>query len=1044
MKPLLLKISAFGSFANEVTIDFSIFQNSLFLIAGKTGAGKTTIFDAFLYALYGETTQKERDASSMRSDFANPATRTFVELTFMQNGKEYVVRREPKYIRERVRGSGLKENKSSAELHLPDGTIQSNIGEVTKKITEIIGLDAAQFKQTSLLPQGDFKQLLSSDANTKERIFRKLFSTEKILNFQIELKDRAKKYKDEILLLETELRTIVANFQIDDQVKSDSLVVAIQHVQAGEMSLFSKLETEMFQYIESIKNKNDNLATKIITSENQLQQFDKEIEQARVLHELFMTSNTVKQKLDELLQQREENEQKNQTVHLKKQVLFHVANHFQHWQNLKNEIRRVEEELSKQNHQFAENEKRISELSQIKESWDARSDELDAAKIKLMQLEQQLEEYEAVERKKKEHQQLLDNRLSKTKQKEKNQQDLSKIEEGIKSLGNQIEELKDAEKDFYVEENQLNIAQNQYEKSSDIVDVWRNLLEESDKLESLTIKIQDLQSEVQKRNEEYQQLEQQFTAAHLAITLKEGKPCPVCGQTHHPNPAKMPDVLEESLKTQAENLEELNNELHDLLLTQATASHDVGTKQDRIQRFLLESSDANLNKIHSLEQKNYTYLKEKIDAEFSTIQLRKKHQNEIRHSLEQLASLNEQYESLVEQQAVYADKMKTITEEIEGESSLLQTLEIEIQQFAKHSFYESYQDAKEAFDSQNNEYQKNISERKRSMQTYEDSEKNKIRLQTQLEQSQKYAKEMADKESLLATNVLAQCQKLNLSINQINQYIDTAENIEQEEKEVQAYFSSITDLQNKLEEVEMQINHREQPILNDLQSKRQEMNAKIQNDREQLTQLKYILQTNQNIYEKSRQMNGTYQDKQNKYQKLNKLSALANGQIGQKKTFEAFVQSYYFDRMLVACNQRLKIMTNHRYFLDRGSENQNNRKRSGLDFRVFDSYTGKYRSSATLSGGEGFLTSLALALGLSDTVQNLDSGIIIETLFIDEGFGTLDRESLELSIRGLETLSNRQHMVGIISHIEEWRERIRKQILVENQEDGSKITIIDE
>ncbi len=1043
MKPLFLKISAFGPFADEVSIDFSDYQTGLFLISGNTGAGKTTIFDAFYYALYGVTTQKDRDAAKMRSGFAAAKTRTYVELTFTNQGKTYFVRREPEYMRENLRGSGMTKNISVAELHLPDGSILSKIGEVNQKIIEIIGLDAAQFKQTCLLPQGDFKQLLSSDANTKEKIFRKLFNTDKIINFQLKLREITKEIKDQLFQSEIEMKSVLSHYQIhtnDLELNGQSVKEILNLVHCGEFSLAEKLLAEMKLYHQGLEEQKTQLQITQKAEETIYRQIAKEFDKANVLKALFEKKRQQEKTFENLLERKAEMDQMQIDLKRKKYVLYHIVNPYRQWQYAQKQIAANQKEQEKTRQQLQEISSNLETLKRSKVQWEQKNDDLDRLKIQLDQLETELSEYAVFSEKQNELHSLSDAQKLKEEALKAEKGNNQFMEQNIAALKQEIEQLKNLNQAVLQEENHLNSDQTVFQILENALESWREVLQDRDTLAQIMSDLADLENEIEQKENNYHAQKQKFLAATLAESLKEGEPCPVCGQKHHLKLAKKPAATEALLHALEEKILTLQTKREQLISEKAGLENNLSRNQESIKRCYSE-----LNREDDQPALNLTAfqnLQQEVDSLFEHIRAKKQMIAEQKKKTTVIPSLIAALEEKTQEWEKNEERVITLANQSQENKIKLTALQTEIEQFQKRSRYSSYQEAQAAYTRGKSEYAKQVAEKNAVIEKYNLSEKEEFRCQTTLEQISRNLIEANRQSEIYQEQLTTACQKIQLNFADIEQNIISSEDLEKQEEELSTYFSLYQELQHAILQLQDEIGEQKEPDLEFLQERIKTQQAKINLWQQQKMKIALLLETNQNIEMKFTQLAADYAEKVKDYQKMSALSDLANGKAGQKRTFEAFVQSYYFDKMLAASNIRLEKMTNGRFYLDRGTENENRSRRFGLDFQIFDTNTGKYRPASTISGGESFVTSLALALGLSDTVQNMQGGIKIETLFIDEGFGSLDFNILEQAIRVLETLSDGDHMLGIISHVSELKERIHKRILVESTTLGSKITLL--
>ena len=920
MRPIRLEITAFGPYASKTVFDLDkLGENGLYLITGDTGAGKTTIFDAITFALYGEASGNNRSNSMLRSKYAKNDTPTEVELTFMYGGKSYTVKRNPEYERPKTKGEGFTIEKANAELHFPDGRVVTNLKEVNASIIEIVGVDREQFTQIAMIAQGDFLKLLVAPTDVRKRIFQKIFKTQPYYQLQESLKEKEHSLKNEY----TTLKASINQYIKDIRCSEDSPLFYQLELAKDEKISFE----ETLQIIDKLIEIDTEEKSKINEEKNKLKT---EID---LIKAKITTANTLKEAKATLLKAEIELEQASvELIELEKTANIENGKKPE-LEEISKKIDKIEaeaEDYKEKKDKIAEKERLENEIAGFNKDLDAKKDELESLlnKIKELKIEREA---------------LLDADKIKAEQEGKK----SVLEKENATL---CAILKDIE-DYKVLLNECEIDK----------DAYKNAVEYAGKM-------QNIYGEMFKRY-----LDEQ--AGILAQNLKEGTPCPVCGGVTHPNPACLtenaPTKKElDDCKTEAENANEKATALSD------KAGRSLGKAQ--------EKKDAILNTLGNFfENCTFENAPEMLNARRCEIEaLLKEISDSIKLQDERGNRKNEIDKLLLKDEKAKDD----FEEEILEKSTALIKKETElkgvcnrIDVLLKKLQFESLDDAnlaKEDLKNARDALSKLIEDANKNL----DDKKQKIReLQTSIATSKK----------LLENAVEFDVESLNGELVSLNQAFDLVG-------------EALEDFLIRLE-----------------------ANSKLK----------------ANILLRSREI----LEVEERWTWIKALSNTANGSItGKEKIMlETYVQMTYFDRIIERANTRLLTMSFGQYELKRSNEAQNKSSQSGLDLNVIDHYNGTERSVKTLSGGESFKASLSLALGLSDEIQSFAGGIKLDTMFVDEGFGSLDDESLNQAIKTLKGLTEGNRLVGIISHVNDLKDKIDKQIIVTKDKNGvSSATII--
>ncbi len=921
MRPLKLTVSAFGPYAKNEVLDLEkLGDNGLYLITGTTGAGKTSIFDAIVYALYDLPSSQVRDDSMLRSKYADSQTETFVELEFLCNEKLYKVRRNPEYERPKTRGEGTTKQSAKAELHYPDGRVlDKSKKEVTKAITEIVGLDYDQFTKVAMIAQGEFRKILLEKTENRKEIFRQIFKTHKYEKIQESIKAETNALYVKFKELEQNILTYAEGIVCD----SDSpLLEKVKSAKENGLTTNEIIDL-LRDLIEKDKKLNDNLANKLTKIDADLSAVNllisKAEEYAKSLEEHNAKSSLIPKKVEE--------------YDNAKVVLENLVNQNASIEKIKKDITLIEDQIS------------------FYQTFDA--------------LESQVK--------------LLNEQISKLdKEKERLSTKVVERTTEITLLKEQQKELETASINKIKLENEKSTLQKNVEKLNSLKADVLNLLSLKESFSLSQKEYLHLSEKAKRLGEEYALLNKRFLDAQagiMASNLNSGEACPVCGSTTHPNKAKISSnaPTEESLKTIKILFEEESKKTEEKSLQCAKINGQIteleNSINERVKQLFTDVIDYNVlqiidDKINEISKK-FDILLEKINFESENeakkIELDNKIPNE-ENELEKLKALITQLDKNI------LASNETLTKQL-----------AQIEMLKEKLCYESKKDAKIALEIAKNKvesYEKSLDTAKKIYQQKNDE---LIKLQGEISQLEKIVK--------------VAC-KIDL------------------EKELQT---------------KTQLTNEKQDTL----TQKEKVFARINSNQTSLVNIEKTFNASKDIEEK--------------YRWMNSLSTTANGGVkGKEKiSFETYVQMNYFERVLKRANIRLQKMTGGQYDLIRRKEDLGKTSQVGLDIDVYDYYNGTSRPVNSLSGGEQFKASLALALGLSDEIQSSAGGVCIDTMFVDEGFGSLDADSLNLAIATLQDLTEGKRLVGIISHVEELKNKVDKQIIVEKQKfGGSRAKIV--
>lgn len=1037
MRPLTLTMTAFGPYAGTVTVDFTRFgEKGLFLITGDTGAGKTTIFDGITFALYGESSGSVREPDTLRSGYASPDTETSVTLTFRCRGAVYTVVRSPRYDRPRMRGEGMTSHPAAAELRLPDGSVITSIKSVNDRIYRIIGLNAQQFSQVAMIAQGDFQKLLLADSKDRQKIFSTLFSTENFGRFTdrlhtLEGEARAEKegLSKEILLNRgqaeipeavmppEELKKLASTPYDWEQMeaaltRSIDLDAAAEEKVAGALKENESRRAGLLAACQSGQEVNDRLdQLERVKQELSLEQLRaSEMKQAEEEIRLAALAETVrpkaeactaavrrKREADAALVSDRKAVSEGEAALLKAQADLKLEEkNTPQQQKMTGEIRLLEEARPKYG-RLTESEKVKAEkeaaYTQRERTVHSLRTSLDGEKARLGSLRSN----EASMR----H---LPARLS------ENDAALEKA----KATQGRLGQVQGAYKTY--RDSQRDLGQKQAVAKADLKR-WQDAQDELKRVRTAFFSHQ---------------------AGFLAETLREGEPCPVCGSREHPAPAARPaDAPTEEQLKKAEVAEKESG-------SRSTQSSKIAGElaatvetMGRNLRLMIENAFG----VKDPEADVAAVLKEKDLSCREEIAKLEERGESLRQKVERLNAITAEIASSEERVESLSAQMETARTALETAKSELVTARTEVKEL------------RDGLPCPTLEELEGLILRKKQTLT---------RLQESLSQAQQKAQTV--QQSLSAAKARAEAdeeaaQAADESCNEaLDGYRSAMEQagfadkeaylgarmepgaLDARKQELENWKQKALKLREQASTLQKTLQGKERADLGSLQTalgEAQEAGAKLQNAQKALYRRR---ENNQRVLAALQERQPAFTEAASRHAMLLRLYQTAAGGLAGKKrlSFETYVQAAYFDEVIREANRRLRVMSSGQYKLMRADEREGG-SQMGLSLNVLDYYTGKVRSVKTLSGGETFMASLALALGMADVISRSSGGIQLETMFIDEGFGSLDSDSLDLALRILADVSGGHQLIGIISHVAELSARIDRKIAVKKSTAGSRI-----
>lgn len=914
MRPIRIEMSAFGPYAGKQTVEMDRLGTSgIYLITGDTGAGKTTIFDAIVFALYGTASSDRRSGDMLRSRYAEPDTPTEVKLVFAYRNKEYEIRRNPTYQRPKLRGEGMTQENASAELRLPGGEILTRTGEVDEKIREILGMTRDQFMQIAMIAQGDFLKLLLAKTEERRKIFSSIFRTGRYARLEERLKQEARQARKTYDDLVREIGFEQERARLPEGTDRSGLrdEKYLQAIEKFRDEAGKRLEEgEKKQKV--LRGELDVLAARILAAEEQ-EKRKKALEETRQQRtKLQAAAEQRKQELEAARSREPEAKEKEARLHVEQDRL-------QQYDRLE-ELKRQKNEAEK---------KQVSDEAARKKLEEAR-------KVLTQQIQdcrQKIKEKEALAGK---------------------AAALSGEKERLRSQGTEYNELKT------------------------LLEAYE---EASEKWNRAAVTYQAACGKEQELGESYRRQHRAFLddqAGILAAELAENQPCPVCGSLHHPSPAMKTDdaptreTVEQSQKRWEESKTAMDEAGRKAAALRGTRDSSLQHMEEKAKGLNMPTEPAALKETLMEEQKRF--------------------RSKWKEVTEALAAS----EAAAEAKVVLEEKLETLQKKQEEDEEAYRKLELE-----------------------------------------------SARLQEQIENLSANYSEL--KETLPYPDRESAGKAASLLDREIREIREAVQSAEENEK---AAAGRIQEAEGRMDELQKQIREGESAEsmtsaeLQENQKKKKGEQLRLQAEAKEDN---LIWETNSAAAGSIRKRSGEREQAARKYSMLQNLADTANGNLSGKQRIqlETYVQQQLFDRILVRANTRFRVMSGGQYDLVRRKEYQKNQQ-SGLDLDVVDHYNGTTRSVSTLSGGESFMASLSLALGLSDEIQESAGGVQLDALFVDEGFGSLDEETLDQAMKAIQTLAeDGGRIVGIISHVTELQNRIDRQLLVRKMKSGGSTATIN-
>ncbi len=1027
MRPIKLSMAMFGPYAHETTIDFgALGESGVFLITGDTGAGKTTIFDAIVYALYGRVTNERRSGAGMRSDYASPSEATFVELTFEHAGQIVSIRRSPSYER-LARHGGTTRQEPKVCLTLPGRLPIENDNDVQREIHALLRLDYTQFKQVSMLAQGEFLNLLLAKSREREEIFRKLFGTHVCERLCGILRRRAEEKQAEVEQLEREMMAGLLELRLPETPSVDSA--------ADAQTLLPQAEAA----IEADAQRGEALRVQIMAAKADYDAAVRKKAQEEQAHALFAQLDEAQSREKALAARAQEADKRRQLLEKaeRAEALGEAGAHLEAARRRSDEARGALSGMQERLKEIEERQKAVSEAMKTLPELNNRLETLTAQRLEMDKLMPRFEEREVCARDVQGQGRRFEGLKAQAAQEE---EQLCRLRAALDKLAANIDEGVRAEG---------TLAQEASRKSE-----LEKRIQDMERLSALSERLAKSRAYLRDCLERQRRVEQELTAVeayynesytrYLASQagllardqLREGQPCPVCGSTHHPYPAPISDEIPSS-----ERLERLKKEAE----TRRAAREKLVRDNTELAAHVQEDSQRVSEMLEALGIENDAHVlaAERLKA---GLQLRETTATMARLSLlvQRVAEDRRRQETgkvvLSQAEAQQAETQKALSQQGEALAAARERLKALTQALGD---YAAADDARSALS--------RLVREQKQLQERIDTIREAARLSEQAQS------EIAGRINGLKQDALEAEERAQQAFKAFDEALRAqgfagetdwrAARLENEQRAQLRDQLSAYDRQRALSQADIERLKAEtagKTADHGAQEQANQVSERLESLRREQADVLSRRERNARQLERMRDVQARYLAAGNDLARVRHLGQLSEGRMTQKQrvSFEQYVQRGYLEQVLVHANRHLLSMTDGRFELRRREQLEKLRD-GALELNVMDYHSGRERAAASLSGGEAFLASLSMALGLSETIAEEAGGVQIDTLFVDEGFGSLDPAALDQAVSTLLRLGEGSRLVGIVSHVEELRRRVPRQIVVEAAPDrGSRARVL--
>ena len=1086
MKPIQLTMQAFGSYGKKTVIDFTKPDQNLFLITGDTGAGKSTIFDAIVFALYGEASSvvNKKNGTELQSQFSENSVEPFVELVFSEReGSEdvhYTVRRVPKHIRPLKRGTGFKEESGSVSLIMPDG-MEYPSKETDKKLEEIVGLTKGQFMQVAMIAQGEFMALLRAKSDEKKVIFRRLFNTELYQDIVDELAKRRKDKQGKIAQIKTACQTEVGHIIVpeteisektetgaaekaDDAAETDDSCSRKIHLKDLKDRILKSERlslADMEALLQELQRTCEQLKEKVKHSEERRNQLNQDYlerrdasAKAEQLQERFKELDLAERELAEC--EKEKNlVGKWQLLTGQIEAAWDVQAVWQRYQDVKQQLEATEKALKSHELALPEAEENYGQSKKALQQAKAAQEQALTEYSKILErVEKDLKSFAKIAASKQAAAEAGKMAEAASRQEKEAADSLNLLEEQEKQWQQQAEKLSDTD-------SRAAILLGQQREIRDMAENLKNWQREeencyrqrqtAENAQTAYIQAQDIYI---RENEVYTQASSAFFDAQagiLAKKLQPGQPCPVCGSVEHPHPHQM-----ERASLTKEELDVLAQKLQKLQKQREKKSNQAGAAAAA-----LEASERSCHQMgEQLYRKAQAYdnggkncetvdANDAFDSQWLAKQLKRwqrewqDRDSQLQNDRKNLLQLKQLMEEAVSKKKELSDKKEKAGQQLSQIKERLAATEAALENMETSTYYESETTAREILTKASEK--KSDSDRnykcceKAEQEDGNRKERTEERIH-QLRQSLPSQQEACSERKTAYEQIMENRQLTETQWQSLTKHY-TKEDRQRLVEQINRWQEKKIASERLKEASEAAIGDCMKPDMEQLLLQQNEAEAAWKKEQEVYDRYTEIYKTNLKVYEALMPKMDERSRIMEEHKRLDDLYNLLAGKVtGSRMDIETYVQRYYLERILYAANRRFLEMSAGQFELrmcdiTKAGEGRNR----GLDLMVYSNVTGKEREVRTLSGGESFMAALSLALGMADQIQQSSSAIHLDMMFIDEGFGSLDSHSRDQAVRVLQQMAGGSKLIGIISHVSELKQEIEDQLIVSKNEDGSSV-----
>lgn len=1066
MRPLKLKMQAFGSYGRETVIDFTKPEQNLFLITGDTGAGKTTIFDAIVFALYGEasSTSNKKEGVVLQSQYAELNIEPYVEMEFMEGEERYTVRRVPRHLKTVTRGAakgkGTREITGSVTLFMPDGTEYPS-KETNAKLQEITGLTKSQFMQVAMIAQGEFMELLRAKSDDKKKIFRKLFNTEMYEQIVNELGNRKRNMEREIAVIRTRCQSETARIKFfgdkaeeknpgDDEISlcEKRLEELKKRVSDGEIVVMPELTEVLERYLVILDNQLKK-AQKLYEDAAEIREKKRDIYiEAQQLQSLFIQRKQTEEELEEYRKQSFEMENKEKLAGSVSDA-WEIKTFYDFWKAGQEDAERVRTAFETQTERLPglmeeeegmiqEEQKKQKELETVQEEYTRTLEKAEKA----IQLFGQIKE---TKKKMDMGKELLEKARIKE---EADKKAFEVLENREKALRDRSEQLADAGEKLAVCQSQMKEINGMTADLKALSSIYKEQKTYEKKIEELKEKYKEARASYEKKHGEYEKKRQNFLdaqAGFLASELMEGMPCPVCGSIEHPRPCVMKKEHSEFTR---EGMDLLEKETEKLRAEQENLSAEVKSNTD-LRDVKKQDFDESFNRLKNRMRENIPALPEEFSPgqgqELIRQWMKEVQENGIKYQRdwEELQSVQKQMKDLEEEKPAVRKQMEISAEQVREARIAYESAKAEFQSYSFSSDFESEEAAKKAEAEAARKKERFTEDYNTARAAREKAGTERSNTETLIKKYRAELPTAEAEEEKRKKNYESMAEGKEMAESQWKSLTDIYEKqmTEQLRKEVQVFREGKKAAEGKAQSLTAAIGNRKPPVMADIQKETEDAEHRLKSAESLRDQIRSVYKDNK---EADHILSPMLQERQKlveEHGRIDHLYRLVSGNVsGSRMDLETYVQRYYLEKILYAANRRFRDMSAGQfelrmYNLEKAGEGKNR----GLDLMVYSAVTGKEREVRTLSGGESFMAALALALGMADQIQESSAAINLDMMFIDEGFGSLDEHSRNQAVKVLLEMAEGSKLIGIISHVTELKQEIEDQLIVTKDESGSHV-----